>query len=312
MSFVPLYQPDDDIDAKVAPEDVTRPNTPSPDHSYSSHLSENSVWNRLSDWDPLIIEMDSEPTCVPPLYDGPGDSKNLVGFYNIYVGDLPGCYRDWANVASRVLGYPNNHFKKYKTYAEAMDGWKEYCLAHHKHGPDFVSSMQYEHPSSSPSPSSSIPPPSNHNVVSLPSPGKEPLPRISSPAVPSPITSTPVLQKGFPKTPVKPKEKKRANLPSPSKIASSSSPSKHASSSSTISSASSFSVSSAGTRIPIPPRTPVRRRLWAVHTSNLNCVVSAEEADRILNEGKELGEEVFVLEVKSIVEADNWLDSIWV
>ncbi|KAJ3816261.1 hypothetical protein F5880DRAFT_1619556 [Lentinula raphanica] len=67
MSFVPLYQSDDDIDIdeRVAPQDATRPNTPSPN---SSRLSESSVWAGLSDWDPLIIEMDSKPTCVPPLF----------------------------------------------------------------------------------------------------------------------------------------------------------------------------------------------------------------------------------------------------
>ncbi|KAJ3712624.1 hypothetical protein C8R42DRAFT_647430 [Lentinula raphanica] len=183
MSAVGLYFPEDDSKES---QPATRQASPS---SEGSSLSESAIWTRLSDWEPYISEMDTRvPTCVPALYDGPGTTKKSTGFYNVYVGDLPGCYRDWASAGGRVTGFPNSQHKKYNTYEEAMEGWKQYCLGHHRHAEDFVDGSLYEAPPRASSlPLSSVPPPSNHNVVLVPSPSKESVIRASSPFTEAPL-----------------------------------------------------------------------------------------------------------------------------
>ncbi|KAJ3817387.1 hypothetical protein F5880DRAFT_1618322 [Lentinula raphanica] len=313
MSTQPLFEPDDEDNANA-----TRPTTPLQHDSHSSsRLSEARIWSRLSDWEPYIVEMDSQqPFCVPAMYDGPGDATKSGGFYNVYVGDLPGCYRNWANAGSRVSGYPNNHHKKYKTYEEAMEGWKQYCLAHHQHSKDFVSGSVFQLPRAVLSPPSSIPRQSNHNVVVLSSPKKH-LRESSLGAVESPPSrsSTPAKKSSCaPKSTMKPNDSRLTEnkASSPSKLTS---PSLSISSPSSLSSAS-FSSAAAGpsyylgSQASIHTQLPPRRRLWAVHTSSFNYVGSAEAADRILEEGSVSGQSVLVHEVSSIVDAERWLDSL--
>ncbi|KAJ3710078.1 hypothetical protein C8R42DRAFT_729583 [Lentinula raphanica] len=319
MSTQPLYELDDDDNQNA---ERTQPPSPlqHPSHP-SSRLSEASVWSNLSDWDPYIVQMDSEkPFCVPAMYDGPGDTTKPGGFYNVYVGDLPGCYRDWASAGSRVSGYPNNHHKKYKTYEEAMEGWKQYCLAHHQHSRDFVTGTVYQLPRALSAPPSSIPPQSNHNVVVLSSPKKHPGEKLfsaveSSPSRSStPAKSTPAKKlTRVSKSPTKPHD---LRLPeSKASLSKLTSPSLSISSTSSLSSAS----MSGGTDGPanyygspsaIYTQLSSRRRLWAIHTRRFNYVASAEEADRVLREGGISGESVLVHEVESIVEAERWLDSL--
>ncbi|KAJ3718768.1 hypothetical protein C8R42DRAFT_723288 [Lentinula raphanica] len=221
MSTQPLYESDTEDNRNVI---STRPATPLQQVSPSSSaLSAESVWSRVSDWDPYITLMDSEkPFCTPAMYDGPGDATKSGGFYNVYVGDLPGCYRDWASAGSRVSGYPNNHHKKYKTYKDAMEGWKQYCLAHHQHSEDFVSGTVYELRAVS-APPSSIPRQSNHNVAVVPSPKKY-LRESSVSAVESPLSrvTTPVKKSTrVSKSPTKPNDSRiPEHKSSPSKLTS--------------------------------------------------------------------------------------------
>lgn len=68
--------------------------------SDASTLSSSSIWDQLSDWEPFLDQMDhgAQPTCVPPLYDSrkaDPSIKDKRKFYNVYSGDLIGCYREW-------------------------------------------------------------------------------------------------------------------------------------------------------------------------------------------------------------------------
>ncbi|KAJ3818324.1 hypothetical protein F5880DRAFT_1511052 [Lentinula raphanica] len=241
------------------------------------------------------------------MYDGPGDATKSGGFYNVYVGDLPGCYRDWASAGSRVSGYPNNHHKKYKTYKDAMEGWKQYCLAHHQHSEDFVSGTVYELRAVSAPPSSihPVPSPKKYLRESSVSGVESPLSRITTPVKKSTRVS---------KSPTKPNDSRiPEHKSSPSKLTS---PSFSISSPSSLSSASFSHAAAAGPSNYLGSQPlnyaqlPPRRRLWVIHTSSFNCVASAEEADRVLRDGGISGESVLVHEVSSIVEAERWLDSM--
>ncbi|KAJ3751682.1 hypothetical protein EV360DRAFT_76011 [Lentinula raphanica] len=310
MSTQPLYE-SDEVDDNTQ---ETQPPTPDqPWNVLSSRLSDISVWSRLSDWDPYIVAMDSEkPFCTPPMYDGPGDSRKATGFYNVYVGDLPGCYRDWASAGSRVIGYPNNHHKKYATYEEAMEGWKQYCLSHHQHSDDFKSGSLYQAlPRASTAPPSSIPPQSQHNVVVVPSPKKhvgEKLAGKLAESSPSPLSTPTKKLSRVPKSHMKPNDaplpknkSSAANFTSPS--SSISSPSSLTSSSPSVHDffGSQPSTSTASISNALPPR----RRYWAVHSKSFNSVVHAEEADRMLWEGQRRGERVLVQEVSGVVDAES-------
>ncbi|KAJ3746949.1 hypothetical protein EV360DRAFT_89936 [Lentinula raphanica] len=344
MSAVGLYFPEDDSKDSSP---TTRQASPSPE---GSSLSESAIWTRLSDWDPYIEEMEAQlPTCVLSLYDGPGTTKKSTGFYNVYVGDLPGCYRDWASAGSRVTGFPNSLHKKYKTYEEAMEGWKQYCLGHHCHAEDFVDGSTYQ-----PSPRASslrpsvVPAPSNHNVVTVTSPSKESVLRASSPFAEAPLkdsvvksslkafpsivrssppVSTPMKKSDVPKTPLKYKlsvtdaspskyasTSKHAAPASPSKHAAPASPSKHdapgSPSKQTSASSTISSPSSLGSPLLASTLLPLPRRLWAIHTKFFNCVVRAEEADEILKDARNRGEMILIKEVNSIVEAEMWLNHV--
>ncbi|KAJ3727843.1 hypothetical protein C8R42DRAFT_717278 [Lentinula raphanica] len=343
MSTVGLYLPEDDSkDSQPA----TRQASPSPE---GSGLSESSVWSGLSDWDPYILEMDArKPTCVPSIYDGPGTTKKSTGFYNVYVGDLPGCYRDWASAGGRVTGFPNNLHKKYNKYEEAMEGWKQYCLGHHCHAEDFVDGSTYQ-----PSPRASslrpsvVPAPSNHNVVTVTSPSKESVLRASSPFAEAPLkdsvlkspskastsilrssptVATPInkvdmskslLKSKLPVNDASPSEyasakheapgspSKHTAPGSPSKHTTPASPSKQEAASSTIS-----SPSSLGSPLLSSGPLPLPRRLWAIHTNYMNCVVQAEEADGVLKDARNRGEMILIKEVNSIMEAEMWLNHL--
>ncbi|KAJ3730735.1 hypothetical protein C8R42DRAFT_715400 [Lentinula raphanica] len=213
-----------------------------------------------------------------------------------------------ASAGSRVTRFPNNVHKKYNTYEEALEGWKQYCLSHHRHSDDFISGSIYQ-PLPSAIPRSSALPPSQHNVVVVPSPRKHGAKIVAS--SPSPLsTPTPAKKSTVnPKTPVKPKDARLLkNKASPSKISSASS---------SISSPSSITSSSVANFLRYQPSTsaasisaPPRRRLWAVHTKDFNSVVYAEQADRILKEGMRTGESVLVQEVSGVVDAEQWLDSL--
>lgn len=56
----------------------------------SSHLV-------VSDSGEPSMDTNTQPTCIPPIYDSHNidPSKDRQKFYNIYIGELVGCYREW-------------------------------------------------------------------------------------------------------------------------------------------------------------------------------------------------------------------------
>ncbi|KAF9060458.1 hypothetical protein BDP27DRAFT_1430074 [Rhodocollybia butyracea] len=54
------------------------------------------------------------------------------------------------------------------------------------------------------------------------------------------------------------------------------------------------------------PRSPTRRTWWAVHTKAFNVVVESSYADQILEEAEARQEEIILLQVSSIREAEGW------
>lgn len=68
--------------------------------SDASTFSSDSIWDQVTDWEPYIarMESDAQPTCVPSLFDSRKNDpsvKDKRKFYNVYVGDLVGCFREW-------------------------------------------------------------------------------------------------------------------------------------------------------------------------------------------------------------------------
>lgn len=182
--------------------------------SDASTLSSDSIWDKVSDWEPYIAQMDSntQPTCIPPLYDSrrPDPSiKDKCKFYNVYAGELVGCYREWyiyfsnnsiltsnlrhdhrADAGGRVTGIPGNLHKSYPTWEQALEAWKQHCCAYHRHAPEFVngSTFQLDSPISLPEPVT--PRHSQHNVVLSSSSSQGPSSSAASPASPRPSKPT--------------------------------------------------------------------------------------------------------------------------
>lgn len=51
----------------------------------------------LSDWGEPSMDTNTQPTCMPPIYNSQNidPSKDKRKFYNVYIGELVGCYREW-------------------------------------------------------------------------------------------------------------------------------------------------------------------------------------------------------------------------
>ncbi|KAJ3819098.1 hypothetical protein F5880DRAFT_1616768 [Lentinula raphanica] len=138
-----------------------------------SALSPSSI-SSIASFDSLTeqvrtLRMDSTPTCRPILYESSDPSFNSsqsgrYPFYNVYAGDHPGCYKDWADASGRVTNVKGSRHKGYKSWAKALDGWRQNCRAYHHHPPGFLEGSLYM-PSPRPeTPPPMTPPPSRHNV----------------------------------------------------------------------------------------------------------------------------------------------------
>ncbi|KAJ3830855.1 hypothetical protein F5878DRAFT_668251 [Lentinula raphanica] len=139
-----------------------------------SALSPSSV-SSISSFDVSLTEqlrncrMDTPPTCRPalyessnPLFDSSQSGQYL--FYNVYSGDQPGCYKDWADASGRVTNVKGSRHKGYKSWAKALSGWRQNCRAYHHHPPGFLDGTLYS-PSPRPeTPPPMTPPPSRHNI----------------------------------------------------------------------------------------------------------------------------------------------------
>ncbi|KAJ3727943.1 hypothetical protein C8R42DRAFT_639015 [Lentinula raphanica] len=134
--------------------------------------SDSDLWN--SEPDPFIDLMTPHPTCVPPVYQSSSPVKTSgrkYKYYVVFVGDQPGCYRDWADASGRVTNYPGNMYKRYDSYEEALAGWRQHCHGFHNHPPGFIDGSLFVSPRAPQIPKTpppTIPPPANINVVSVP------------------------------------------------------------------------------------------------------------------------------------------------
>ncbi|KAF5329222.1 hypothetical protein D9758_018191 [Tetrapyrgos nigripes] len=44
----------------------------------------------------------------------------------------------WDDASARVIGVKNSLYKGYNSYEDALHAWRQHCLGHHRHAPDFV------------------------------------------------------------------------------------------------------------------------------------------------------------------------------
>ncbi|KAJ3751859.1 hypothetical protein EV360DRAFT_89294 [Lentinula raphanica] len=115
------------------------------------------------------LMMDAQPTCMPTLYESSSPIYDSVKsgqyqFYAVYAGDQPGIYKDWADASGRVTNVKGNRHKGYKTWAQALKGWRQNCTAYHHHPPGFVDGTPYSPMVRPETPPSMTPPPSRHNT----------------------------------------------------------------------------------------------------------------------------------------------------
>ncbi|KAJ3832542.1 hypothetical protein EV361DRAFT_956648 [Lentinula raphanica] len=107
------------------------------------------------------------PTCRLNVYESSNPISSQSGqypYYNVYAGDNPGCYKDWADASGRVINVKGSRHKGYKSWVQALEGWRQNCHAYHHHPPEFVDGSLYS-PSPRPeTPPPITPPPSHHNV----------------------------------------------------------------------------------------------------------------------------------------------------
>lgn len=187
--------------------------------SDASTISSDSIWDKLSDWEPYIDKMDSitHPTCVPPLYDSrraDPSIKDKRKFYNVYVGDLVGCYREWyvccsnnflssdlhyvrrGDAGGRVTGIPGNLHKSYTTWELALEAWQQNCRAYHRHAPGFVHGSTFEPDALISPPEPVTPRRSQHNVVFPSSPSSGQSSSAVPPGTPSRSSRTRTRSKG--------------------------------------------------------------------------------------------------------------------
>ncbi|KAJ3714690.1 hypothetical protein C8R42DRAFT_726180 [Lentinula raphanica] len=170
--------------------------------------SDSDLWN--SEPDPFIDLMTPHPTCVPPVYQSSSPVKTSgrkYKYYVVFVGDQPGCYRDWADASGRVTNYPGNMYKRYDSYEEALAGWRQHCHGFHNHPPGFIDGSLFVSPRAPQIPKTlppTIPPPANINVVSVPesSPmqtssqiNPSVFPSLAVPMTPRPLTDRPGLMR---------------------------------------------------------------------------------------------------------------------
>ncbi|KAJ3831649.1 hypothetical protein EV361DRAFT_956383 [Lentinula raphanica] len=136
----------------------------SPVSSLSSITASTALTDQLRDFKMVPI-----PTCRPNIYESsnPLFNSSQTGqypYYNVYAGDNPGCYKDWADASGRVTNIKGSRHKGYKSWAQALEGWRQNCRAYHHHPPGFVDGSLYL-PSPRPeTPPPITPPPSRHNV----------------------------------------------------------------------------------------------------------------------------------------------------
>ncbi|KAJ3831631.1 hypothetical protein F5878DRAFT_667352 [Lentinula raphanica] len=133
------------------------------------------------------LRMETQPTCSPVLYrsSNPFYDSTKSGqyeFYNVYAGDQPGIYKDWqvsfilyqhihlhmslsrADASGRVTNVKGNRHKGYKTWAQALEGWRQNCSSYHHHPPEFVNGTPYSPITRPETPPPLTPPPSRQNI----------------------------------------------------------------------------------------------------------------------------------------------------
>ncbi|KAJ3964903.1 hypothetical protein EV361DRAFT_955516 [Lentinula raphanica] len=232
------------------------------------------------------------PVCTPPVYESSAPTrKSGRGFryYVVFVGDHPGCYRNWADASARVTNYPGNMHKGYDTYDQALAGWRQHCLASHIHPPGFVDGSMFVAPAVPTTPPPLTPPPSKTNMTSFPatlfSPDDSPI-RTPSQIHPSTFPSLEVVSPVPIRTPtsqIRPSTVEVSPVPT-----------------------------SVPPRVDVDAQTPQRRnRFWAIHSPRFNSVVpSSTQADKILMRAMEQGEEVEVREVDGVAQAEQWFGSL--
>ncbi|THU91455.1 hypothetical protein K435DRAFT_801217 [Dendrothele bispora CBS 962.96] len=232
--------------------------------SSSDKSSETDLWNQLEDLEEYMAATPSHsepvrPTCKPHVYGEEGFRPKK--WYLILNGMSPGCFMSWSDVAERVSKVSGASYESFKTYEDALHAWKQHCLGHHNHGPDFVDGSFYSPPEPV-LPSRAITPPprtpvlnrAQDNVASRP------------PSTPSSPSSLPVM-------------------PSRRRV----------------------------TRAFFGPGSPARVQapqprgsMWAISSAGNNGVLTAVEADAVLEEAQLRNVPVEACEVNGIVEATEW------
>ncbi|KAJ3710274.1 hypothetical protein C8R42DRAFT_637530 [Lentinula raphanica] len=116
------------------------------------------------------------PTCTPPVYETFAPTRKSGRnrhYYMVFIGDQPGCYRNWADAGARVTNYPGSIHQKYDTYEQALAGWRQHCRAYHKHPAGFVDGTLFlapDAPTVPKTPPPITPPPAKINTTSFPTP----------------------------------------------------------------------------------------------------------------------------------------------
>ncbi|KAJ3832366.1 hypothetical protein F5878DRAFT_666642 [Lentinula raphanica] len=238
--------------------------------------SHSQLWDSLSNQD-LDIDLMSQverPACSPPVYGSSAPTRRSgrsFKFYVVFVGDQPGCYRDWADACGRVTNYPGNVYKGYNSYEQALAGWRQHCHGFHKHPPGFIDGTLFvapQAPEIPKTPPPTTPPPAQINTISI--------------APQSPMrTSSQIGTSAFP--PIVPPA---PTSPSPSRI----------------------SASPRAAEASTPQR---RSRIWAVHSPRFNSVVpTSAQAEKVLARAVQQGEEVEICEVDSVAQAEEWFRTL--
>ncbi|KAF9070974.1 hypothetical protein BDP27DRAFT_1362205 [Rhodocollybia butyracea] len=235
------------------------------------------------------------PTCRPSTYDDPAGLKGgrVTGFYNVYIGALPGCYKVCGSreVSNR------QHYIQYTTEADAVVAWREYCGAHHHHGVGFVHDTPFTITSSttlshSSSRENTRTPCSSPKKISAAELGIDPneLVTPSSTVTPhtSPKTNARLPDLGTPSVTIR-KEKKTGKAPSwvfPTQTIEEPTTSE-------------ANASIAGGVVK-DVQSLSGRMWWAAHTESFNAILQSADAEVLFQEAGVLGENIIFRQVSSI------------
>ncbi|KAK7461256.1 hypothetical protein VKT23_008431 [Stygiomarasmius scandens] len=257
-----------------------------------SSSSCDSLWDQLEDLGPYMAAMSlsedpNRATCRPQLFDSRTKSGNgqpkPKAWYLVYNGTNPGCYTTWADTSARVMGVKGARHESFSSYDKAVHAWRQNCLAKHSHSPGFVDGTVWPAPvperdetATNPLPRACTPPP--HNVPFT----------YESTSAPQ----TPQTRRTVSRTPAASPSSSSATHPSPR-----SSPMKKQAAKAYF-----------GSDSPPVAANAIPQRRWAVSAGGYNGVFDAPSADAIRTEADRRGLPVFMRQVETVVEADDWFE----